>query len=78
MPFQFNWENGIGAPDRTRFILNIQPVMPFALNDKTNLIARIVAPVVSQPPLVARGVGTSGVSDPLVSFFFSPAKSSII
>jgi hypothetical protein len=38
VPFQFNWENGIGSPDRTRFILNIQPVMPFALNDKTNLI----------------------------------------
>jgi hypothetical protein len=32
-------ENGIGSPDRTRFILNIQPVMPFALSDKTNLIA---------------------------------------
>jgi hypothetical protein len=83
VPFQFNWENGIGSPDRTRFILNIQPVMPFALNDKVNLIVRIVAPFVSQPPLLTSrfgpsGVGTSGVSDPLVSFFLSPAKGSII
>jgi len=83
VPFQFNWENGIGVPDRTRFILNIQPVMPFELNDKTNLIVRIVAPIVSQPPLLTSrfgpsGFGTSGVSDPLVSFFFSPKKSAII
>ena len=83
VPFQFNWENGIGSPDRTRFILNIQPVMPFALNDKTNLIVRIVAPIVSQPPLLTSrfgpsGFGTSGVSDPLVSFFISPAKGKII
>jgi hypothetical protein len=82
VPFQFNWENGIGAPDRTRFILNIQPVMPFSLNDTTNLIVRIVAPFVSQPPLLTNrfgesGFGTSGVSDPLVSFFISPAKGSI-
>ena len=83
VPFQFNWENGIGSPDRTRFILNIQPVMPFALNEKTNLIVRIVAPIVSQPPLLTSrfgpsGFGTSGVSDPLVSFFISPAKGKII
>lgn len=78
VPFQFNWENGIGAPDRTRFILNIQPVMPFELNDKVNLIVRIVAPIVSQPPLFVNGIGTNGMSDPLVSFFFSPKKSPII
>jgi hypothetical protein len=39
VPFQFNWENGIGRPDRTRFILNNQPVMPFTLNERWNLIA---------------------------------------
>ncbi|HKC39231.1 MAG TPA: hypothetical protein VKC15_06820, partial [Gemmatimonadales bacterium] len=25
LPFQFNWENGIGPLDLTRYILNIQP-----------------------------------------------------
>jgi len=29
VPFQFNWENGIGPLDQTRYILNIQPVMHF-------------------------------------------------
>jgi len=83
VPFQFNWENGIGSPDRTRFILNIQPVRPFKLDEDWNLIARIVVPIVSQPPLLTSGLGpsgfgTSGVSDPLVSFFLSPAKGKII
>jgi hypothetical protein len=77
VPFQFNWENGIGTPDRTRFVLNVQPVMPFTLSPRLNLIARIVAPIVSQPPSVAGGFGTSGIGDPLVSFFLSPAKGSI-
>jgi len=78
VPFQFNWENGINSPDRTRFILNIQPVMPFKLNEDWNLIARIVAPILSQPPRFVDGIGTSGVGDPLVSFFFSPAMGKII
>ncbi len=77
VPFQFNWENGIGNPDQTRFILNVQPVMPFKLNEKWNLIARIVAPLISQVPIFTNGVGTSGIGDPLVSFFLSPAEGSI-
>jgi len=75
VPFQMNWENGIGRPDLTRFILNIQPVMPFAINERLNLIARVVAPIISQPPVVANGIGVSGVGDPLASFFLSPATS---
>ena len=76
VPFQFNWENGIGTPDQTRYILNIQPVMPFKLDDDVNMIVRIIAPIVSQPP-IAGGVGASGVSDVLASFFLSPSKGSI-
>jgi hypothetical protein len=71
LPFQFNWENGIGPLDETRYILNIQPVMPFSLNKDVNLIVRVIAPIVSQPPAVA-GVPVSGVSDILASFFLSP------
>jgi hypothetical protein len=78
MPFQFNWENGIGPLDLTRYILNIQPVVPFHLNKSTNMIVRIIAPIVSQPPPVTGGLPSSGVSDVLTSFFFSPTKGSII
>ena len=41
LPFQFNWENGVGADgDGMRMVLNIQPVLPITLNDRWNLIAR--------------------------------------
>ena len=79
LPFQFNWENGIGPLDQTRYILNIQPVMPFSLNEDVNMIVRVIAPIVSQPaPLVPGGVATSGVSDVLTSFFFAPTGSPLV
>ena len=77
VPFQFNWEQGVGPNDQTRFILNVQPVMPFTLNKDWNLIARVITPFVSQPPLYVGGAPAFGVSDILASFFFSPSKGGI-
>ena len=74
VPFQFNWEQGVGPQNDTRFILNVQPVMPFALSKDVNLIARAIVPFVSQPPLFEGGTATFGVSDVLTSFFISPSK----
>jgi len=78
VPFQANWEYGVGPEEKTRFLLNFQPVMPFSLNEDWNLIARVIVPVLSQPPLLAGGEATFGVSDLLASFFFSPARSKIV
>jgi len=78
VPFQFNWENGIGPQDETRYILNIQPVMPFSATEKVNLIVRVIAPIVSQPPVVSGGVAASGVSDILASFFLSPKQGAFV
>ena len=75
LPFQLNWEQGVGPDDQTRFILNIQPVMPFSLSPDWTMIARVIVPLVSQPPLTADGVPAFGVGDILTSLFFSPAKS---
>lgn len=75
VPFQFNWEQGVGRDDDTRFVLNVQPVMPFTLNEKLNLIARVIVPFVSQPPLFEGGEPAFGVSDVLASFFFAPRSS---
>ena len=55
VPFQLNWEQGVGPDDQTRFVLNIQPVMPFSLNPQWNVIARVILPLVSQPPLATGG-----------------------
>ena len=74
VPFQYNWENGVGLGDttRTRFILNVQPVMPFSLNERWNLIVRVIMPLVGQPALFPGGEPASGLSDVLASFFFTP------
>ena len=77
VPFQFNWEQGVGPDEQTRFVLNVQPVMPFTLNQDWNLIARAITPLFSQSPLFEGGSATFGVSDILTSFFFSPSKGAI-
>jgi hypothetical protein len=77
VPFQFNWEQGVGPDEQTRFILNVQPVMPFTLNEDWNLIARVIVPFVSQPPLFEGGEPAAGVSDIITSFFFSPSTSGL-
>ena len=77
VPVQFNWEQNVGPDDQTRFILNVQPVMPFSLNEDWNLIARVIMPFVSQPPLFAGGAPAFGVGDVLASFFFSPKSGGI-
>ena len=38
VPFQFNWEQNVGPSELTRFILNVQPVMPLELNSDWNMI----------------------------------------
>jgi len=77
IPFQFNWENGVGPDEDLRFVLNIQPVVPFSLNQKWNLIGRWIMPYVSQPVLTAGGEPRSGLSDIVASAFFSPVKSGV-
>ena len=74
VPFQFNWEQNVGPSELTRFILNVQPVMPFELNSDWNMITRIIMPLVSQPPLFAGDEATFGISDITASFFFSPRR----
>lgn len=78
LPFQMNWDTGVGPDKDTRVTLNIQPVMPFKLNDDWNFIARLIMPVVSQPPLAPGGETKFGFSDFLFSGFFSPAKSKFV
>ena len=78
VPFQFNWEQNVGPSEATRFILNVQPVMPFSLNKDWNLITRVIVPLVSQPALAEGGEPEFGVGDILTSFFISPAHGGLI
>jgi hypothetical protein len=73
VPLQFNYDDGFGPDDDgNRFLLNIQPVAPFTLNDDWNLISRTILPVISQDDVVPGTGGESGLGDVTQSLFFSP------
>jgi hypothetical protein len=75
VPFQYNYDTNIG-PTRsgTKNTLNIQPVIPFALNQDWNLISRTIVPVVSQQDIFGPSGYQFGLSDTTQSLFFSPSK----
>jgi hypothetical protein len=74
IPLQFNWDEGVGPNDDLRTVINFQPVVPFTLNEDWNVIGRMILPYLSQPSLAPGAAATSGISDMLLSAFFSPAK----
>jgi hypothetical protein len=75
LPFQNNTNFNFGPQNKTQNILNIQPVWPFALNDKWNLITRTIVPVVSQPATAPGTDREFGIGDTKFSAFFSPRGS---
>ncbi|HUV65772.1 MAG TPA: hypothetical protein VMW24_17885 [Sedimentisphaerales bacterium] len=52
VPLQNNTNFNVGTLDNTQNVLNIQPVIPFTLNENWNLITRTIMPVIYQPALV--------------------------
>lgn len=73
VPFQLNYQSGIGpADDGSQWVLNIQPVIPFSLNEDWNLISRTILPVVDQSDIFPGAGSQTGISDTVQSFFFSP------
>jgi hypothetical protein len=76
VPFQGNVDYGIGPDNNgTRFLLNIQPVIPINLGPDWNLISRTILPVTHWNKHVVESDGTRfGLGDVTQSFFFSPAK----
>jgi hypothetical protein len=75
LPFQNNTNFNFGPQDKTQNILNIQPVWPFALNDKWNLITRTIVPVVSQPATAPGTDREFGIGDTTFTAFFLPKDS---
>jgi hypothetical protein len=73
-PLQNNSDFGIGSLDGSRNTLNIQPVVPLKLNDKINLITRMVLPLIRQDNITGPGETQSGFGDAVVSAFFSPRE----
>lgn len=75
-PIQTNFDFGMGSGGSGwRMTMNVQPVIPIALNPKWNLISRTIVPIIHQGNVVAPGTGQSGLADIVQSFFISPNKS---
>ncbi len=75
LPFQYNADFGIGPSDATRHTLNIQPVIPFELNEHWNLITRTIVPLIDAESPAPGVDDASGLGDVVQSFFFSPKES---
>jgi len=75
LPFQNNTDFNFGPKDKTLNITNIQPVIPFSLNDDWNVITRTIIPVVSQPEIIPGQDRETGLGDTTFTAFFSPKDS---
>lgn len=74
VPFQLNWNFDTGPLEKGQQVLNIQPVLPFELNEEWNLITRTILPVVSQPAFTPGQSRTDGIGDVSFTAFLSPKK----
>ncbi|MGA8384755.1 MAG: hypothetical protein WA304_08115 [Candidatus Cybelea sp.] len=80
VPFQNNFNYGVGPYTRFQYILNVQPVVPIMLSTNMTLIARTIFPIVNQPsaappPVCASPNGcpsTLGIGDTQEQLFFAP------
>jgi hypothetical protein len=72
LPLQNNFDWGAGPDgDGFQYRINIQPVIPFELNEHWNLISRTILPYIYQENIFGT-TSQSGISDTLQSLFFSP------
>lgn len=74
VPLQYNYDENYGADDQgAKHVVNIQPVAPFSLNEKWNVITRTIVPLVDTDNIPS-GSSESGLGDILASQFFSPKE----
>ena len=75
LPIQINYDHDMGATrEGSRITMNVQPVVPFSLNEKWNLISRTILPVIHQEGVTGTDQSQTGVGDVVQSIFFSPKK----
>ncbi|MHC4266000.1 MAG: neuromedin U [Planctomycetota bacterium] len=75
LPFQNNTNFEVGPENKTQNILNIQPVIPFNLNEEWNLITRTIVPVIYQPEMSPGDGYNFGLGDTSFTAFLSPRNS---
>jgi len=70
VPFQNNFNFGVGPQDKLQYILNIQPVLPQRISEQWNWIHRAIIPIIDQPA----PVDEFGLGDIQYQGFLSPAN----
>lgn len=74
VPFQFNFDSGYGPDDGEKAYVNVQPVIPFSLNDDWNVISRTILPIAWQNDIAGPSGDQFGLGDITQSLFFSPKE----
>ncbi len=74
VPFQFNYDSGYGPNDGEKYYVNVQPVLPFTLNENWNVISRTILPIAWQDDIAGPSGNQFGLGDTVQSFFFSPKQ----
>lgn len=76
VPLQNNTNFQTGPYHRTADILNIQPVIPFKLNEDWNVITRTIIPVMAVPKMsvLPADNGAFGLGDINPTAFLSPSR----
>ena len=73
LPFENNFDFGVGEEDAFVYSLNLKPVYPMTFG-KVNLINRFILPVIYQEERFEGEGNEFGLGDLIYQAFFSPAK----
>jgi hypothetical protein len=74
VPFQSNFNFGVGPDNGVQYVGNFQPVIPISLSENWNMINRPIVPVLYQPRASAAQGSEWGLGDIQYQAYFSPAK----
>jgi hypothetical protein len=80
IPFQNNFNYGVGPYARYQYNLNVQPVVPVMLSQSMNMIVRVIIPILNQPSAAppqtcaapASCGSTFGIGDVNPQIYFAP------
>jgi hypothetical protein len=78
VPFQNNFNFGVGPENVTQWVLNVQPVIPLQVTEDWNLIARTIIPIINQPSPTPAVSSAFGLGDINPTFFLAPSKNESI
>jgi hypothetical protein len=71
VPAQFNYDDGLGEGEGSRFLVNVQPVVQVSIGNDWNMISRTIVPLISQEDILPDSGSQSGFGDTTQSLFFS-------